>query len=188
MPGNNLQSTTVEHDVAFWHIPEYRASLRTALSVVFVLMATVALSGCAIGNVGTLATKVERNGNVSTIDMYSIGLHLRTRSDDSGAHLGYSHRKYVFDSKSTLEQGWYFFKAPLPDREAVAQDLITVGIELSIVEPVTGIMFGYSHNKLHTRTPIDRSVYVQFDRNNTRVVKIQYCKEDEPCEIKLPSH
>lgn len=185
---SRLQSTTVEHEDAFWHRPEYRASLRTFLGVVFVLVGILVLSGCAIGNVGTLASKVERNGNVATVDMYSIGLHLRTRSDDSGAHLGYSYRQYVFDSESTLEQGWYFFNAPLPERESVAQDLMTVGIELSIVAPVAGITLGYCHNKLHTRTPVDGSVYVQFDRNNTRVVNVQHCKKDEPCKIKLPSH
>ncbi|MFQ3234972.1 MAG: hypothetical protein ACI9C4_000525 [Paraglaciecola sp.] len=188
MLSSRLQRTLLERKNAFWHTCEYRASLRTALGVVVVLMAIVLLNGCAIGNVGTLASKVERSGNVSTVDMYSIGLHLRTRSDDSGAHLGYSHRQYVFDSESTLQQGWYFFKAPLPEREAVAQDLMTIGVELSIVAPVAGITLGYCHNKLHTRTPVDGSVYVQFDRINTRVVNVQYCKEDEPCKIKLPSH
>ncbi len=188
MPSSELQSTTVEHEETCSHIPEYRAFLCKTLAVVLVLLATLVLSGCAIGNVGTLAAKVERNGDVSTVDMYSIGLHLRTRSDDSGAHLGYSHRKYVFDSESTLERGWYFFKSPLPDREAVAQDLMTVGIELSIVAPVAGITFGYCHNKIHTRTPVDESVYVQFDRIDTRVVKVKYCKKDETCKINLPSH
>ena len=120
--------------------------------------------------------------------MYSIGLHLRTRSDDAGAHLGYSHRKYVFESQSTLEQGWYIFKTPLPDREAIGQDLMTFGIELSIIAPLEGITFGYSRNQLYTRIPIDRSVYVQFDSNNTRVEKVKYCNEDEPCEIELLSH
>ena len=186
---SRLQSTSVEHEDAFWHRPEYRASLRTGLGLVFALVTILMLSGCAIGNVGTLASKVERSGNVSTVDMYSIGLHLRTLPDDSGAHLGYySHRQYVFDSESTLEQGWYFFKTPLPEREAVAQDLMTVGIELSIVAPVAGITLGYCHNKIHTRTPVDGSVYVQFDRNNTGVVNVQHYKKDEPCKIKLPSH
>ena len=185
MPSSGAQNTTIDHDGAFRHIAEYRVPLCTALGRLLILLATVVLNACAIGNVGTLAAKIERAGNVSTVDMYSIGLHLRTRADDSGAHLGYSHRKYVFDSESTLEPGWYFFKAPLPDHEAVAQDLMTVGIELSTVAPVAGITFGYSHNRLHTRTPVDESVYVQYD-NNTRVVKVEYCKEEGPCEIKLP--
>ena len=188
MSSSGLQNTLVEHEDTFWNMPECRAALLSGLGAVLVLLVTLVLSGCAIGNAGTLASKVERNGNVSTITMYSIGLHLRTRSDDSGAHLGYSHRKYVFDSESTLEQGWYFFNAPLPERESVAQDLMTVGIELSIVAPVAGITLGYCHNTLHTRTPVDGSVYVQFDRNDTRVVNVQHCKKDEPCKIKLPSH
>jgi hypothetical protein len=187
MSSSGVQNATAKHDGTCWHIAKYRAPLCTALGMVFILIATVLLSACAIGNVGTLAAKIERAGNVSTVDMYSIGLHLRTRTDDSGSHLGYSHRKYVFDSKSVLEPGWYFFKVPLPNHEAVAQDLMTVGIELSTVAPVAGITLGYSHNRLHTRTPIDESVYLQYD-NSTGVVKVEYCIEDGPCEIKLPSH
>ncbi len=188
MPLAGLKVLKSDTKALFGMLPDTETSLCWVLGVVLVFVATVTLSACAIGNVGTLVAKVERTGNVSTIDMYSVGLHLRTRPDDSGAHLGYSHRKYVFDSGSTLELGWYFFNAPLPNREAIAQDLMTVGIELSTVAPVAGITLGYSHNKLYTRTQVDESVYVQYDSNNTRVVKVEYCKEDGPCEIKLPLH
>lgn len=188
MPLARLKALQSDTKAPFGILPDSEASICAALGLVLVLLATVALSGCAIGNVGTLAAKVERTGNVSTVDMYSAGLHLRTRPDDSGAHLGYSHRRYVFFSDGTLEPGWYIFKAPLPDREAVAQDLMTVGIELSTVAPTAGITLGYSHNRLHARVPVDESVYLQYDRNNTRVVKVEYCKEEAPCEIILPSH
>ena len=167
-------------------LADTEVSLCTVHRVILVLLAAAVLNACAIGNVGTLAAKVEQTGKVTTVDMYSVGLHLRTRFDDLGTHLGYSHRRYVYVSESTLEPGWYIFKAPLPDREAVAQDLMTVGIELSTVAPVAGVTFGFSHNKLHARVPIDESVYIQYDRNNTRVVKVEYCNEEEPCEIITP--
>jgi hypothetical protein len=158
------------------------------LGATLALLASTALSACAIGNFGTLAAKVERTGNIDAVELYSAGLHLRNRPDDLGAHLGYSHRRYVFVSDGTLVPGWYIFKAPLPHGEAVAQDLLTVGIELSTVAPVAGITIGYSHDRLRARVPVEDSVYVQYDRNNTRVVKVEYCKEEAPCGITSPSH
>lgn len=151
------------------------------------LVVSVALSACAIGNVGTLAARVERTGNVSAVHLYSAGLHLRTRPDDSGAHLGYSHRTYVFVSDGTLLPGWYFLKVPSPQRDAVAQDLMTVGIEISTVAPLAGVTLGYSHSRLHARVPADESVYVEYDGTNTDVVKIQFCREEDACGITLPS-
>ena len=172
----------------FWVMPAAQSTLCPALRLALVLMVTAALGACAIGNFGTLAARVERSGNMATVDMYSAGLHLRMRADDSGAHLGYSHRRYVFVSTGQLEPGWYIFRAPLPDREAMAQDLMTVGIELSTVAPTAGITLGYSHDTIRARVAVEESLYIQYDLDNTRVVKVDYCQEGGPCEIALPSH
>jgi hypothetical protein len=161
--------------------------MHLALTVALVLTVSAVLSACAIGNVGTLAAKVERNGDVSVLDLYSVGLHLRTRPDDFGAHLGYSHRTYVFVSDDTLNPGWYFLRVPSLRRDAVAQDLMTVGIEYSAVAPLAGFTLGYSHDRLHARVPADESVYIEYAGGDTRVVRLEYCREEEPCEITLPS-
>lgn len=104
-------------------IPEGTGSF--AGSVVLTIAMSAVLSACAIGNFGSLAAKVAQNGDVSTLDLYSVGLHLRTRPDDLGAHLGYSHRTYTSVSDGTLDPGWYFLRVPSPHGEAVAQDLTT---------------------------------------------------------------
>jgi hypothetical protein len=161
--------------------------MRLAPKVALLLAVGAALSACAIGNVGTLAAKVERNGAVSVLDLYSAGLHLRTRPDDQGAHLGYSHRAYVFVSDDTVNPGWYFLQVPSPRRDAVAQDLMTVGIEFSTVAPLAGVTLGYSHNRLYARVTADESIYIGYAGSDTRVVSLQYCGKEEPCEITLPS-
>ena len=165
--------------------PETTSSF--ALSVVLTIAMSTALSACAIGNLGSLAAKVAKNGDVSTLDLYSVGLHLRTRPDDLGAHLGYSHRTYVFESDETPDPGWYFLVVPSPRRDAVAQDLTTIGIEVSTVAPLAGITLGYSHNSLYARIPADESVYVEYADANNRVIRLRYCREDEPCEISVLS-
>ena len=56
----------------------------------------LALGGCAVGRNGTLAAQVQHDGTLTTVAVYSVGLHLRTRSDDLGAHLGLARRASVF--------------------------------------------------------------------------------------------
>ncbi len=164
-----------------------RLNLLVTKVAFFVLVVSGALSACAIGSVGTLAAKVERSGDVSVMDLYSAGLHLRTRPDDLGAHLGYSHRTYVFVSDDTLNPGWYFLRVPSPHRDAVAQDLMTAGIEYSVVAPLAGVTLGYSHSSLHARVPADESVYIEYAGIDTHVVRMRSCRKEEPCEITLPS-
>jgi hypothetical protein len=160
---------------------------RLAFKVALLLAVSAGLIACAIGNVGTLVAKVERNGDTAVIELHSVGLHLRTRSDDLGGQFGYSRRTYVFVSDDTVDAGWYFLHVPSPQLDAVAQDLMTVGIEFSGVAPLAGITLGYSHNRLHARVSADESVYIEYAGSGTRVVSSQYCREEEPCEIAVPS-
>jgi hypothetical protein len=146
----------------------------------------LALAGCAVGPVGTLAAQVERAGTVTTLDIYSVGLHLRTRADDPGAHLGLSRRISVFADDTALQPGWYLFAVPSPPQQALAQDLRTLGIDLSAQAPLAGLSIGYSHNRLQVRLPADASVYIAFARGGQRIVHITSCSETTPCT--LPTH
>ena len=157
-----------------------------ALALALVPAAGVLLSGCAVGNIGTLAAKVELHSSTATLDLYSVGLHWRTRPDDLGGHLGYSRRTYVFAVDTTLAAGWHLIRVPLPQTEAVAQDLLTIGIEFSAVAPLAGLTLGYSHGGLMARVPADASIYIAYAGSNRRVVALRICKEEEPCELSLP--
>ena len=70
---------------------------------------------------------MQRAGTVTTLDVYSVGLHLRTRADDAGAHLGLARRTSVFADDPALQPGWYLFAVPSPAQSALAQDLVTLG-------------------------------------------------------------
>lgn len=143
---------------------------------------SAALSGCAIGSVGTLAAHVQRHDNVSVLSIYSVGLHVRTQADDPGAHLGYSRRTYFFAVDDMLASGWYFLRAPSPERSAFAQDLMTLGIDLSTTAPDAGLSVGYAHTRLFARVPIDASVHIQF-RSDLRIEKFSTLPEESSCAI-----
>ena len=148
-------------------------TLLTALCTVF--------SGCAVGNFGTLAAIVERRDTVSVLSVYAVGLHVRTRADDRGAHLGYSRRVYVFAADDTLQPGWYFVRVPSPARSAFAQDLTTVGIDLSVVSPESGLSLGYVHTRFLARVPYDACVVIGYGGTGLGITQFHSFAEDAAC-------
>lgn len=144
-----------------------------------------ALGGCAVGGVGTLAANVQRRDTLSVLSVYSVGLHFRTREDDLGVHIGYSKRTYSFIADDTLEPGWYFLSVPSPSRSAVAQELMTVGMDLSAAAPEAGFALGYVHTRLHARVPSDASMLIEYVGSDLRVDRLQTCGEKNACDIPL---
>ena len=140
-----------------------------------------ALSGCAVGSFGTLAANVESRDTVSVLSVYSVGVHLRTRADDPGGHIGYSKRSYVFVADGTLAPGWYFLSVPSPARSAYAQDLTTIGLELSAAAPIKGISLGYAHTRLLARMPSNACVLIEYVGPDLQVGKLKTCEEDTVC-------
>lgn len=143
------------------------------------------LSGCAVGNVGTLAANVERHDAVSVLSVYSVGLHLRTRGDDPGAHFGVSKRSHVFVGDDMPTPGWYFFRVPSPAREALAQDLTTFGVDLSTTAPAAGISLGYVHTRLIARVPSSADMLIEFVGHDLRIEKVKTCEENTACTLLL---
>ena len=142
-----------------------------------------ALSGCAVGSIGTLAANVERHDTVSVLSVYSVGLHLRTRADDPGAHIGYSKRSHVFVADDTLASGWYFLNVPSPARSAFAQDLTTIGVDLSPAAPTAGISLGYVHTRLFARVPSNACVLIEYVGSELRINKLQTYEENTVCVV-----
>lgn len=145
-----------------------------------------ALSGCAVGSVGTLVANVERRDTASVLSVYSVGLHLRTRPDDPGAHIGYSKRTYVFIADGTLAPGWYFLSVPSPARSALAQDLTTIGVDLSPAAPTAGLSLGYVHTRLLARVPWNACVLIEYFGSEMRINKLQTCEENTCAMHELP--
>lgn len=140
-----------------------------------------ASSGCAVGSFGTLAANVERRDALSVMSVYAVGLHVRTRADDRGAHFGYSRRVYAFPADDTLQPGWYFLRVPSPDRSAFAQNLMTFGIDISVAAPDAGLSLGYSHTRLLARVPLDACVVIGYAGAGLGIARIQTFAEDAAC-------
>lgn len=143
----------------------------------------IAINGCAIGSYGLLAAKVRVHGDVATIATQSIGLQLRTRADDRGAHFGYSNRTYVVprDQAPRVSPGWYLFRIPDVPAPALSVQSSTYGIEWSLNEPVAGISIGYAYTDIFARLPLDGSMLYMIDNRHGEVVSYTYCVGGEKC-------
>jgi hypothetical protein len=153
-----------------------RQALLLALAVV-----SATVSGCAVGNVGTVAAHVQRGPTVSIVSVYSIGLHLRTQADDAGAHLGFSRRTHVFAADNELQPGWHFLRVPSPAHRAIAHDVTTLGLDLSTGMPAPGIALGYHRSRLLASVPADACVRIDYAGADLRIARIQHCSEVLPC-------
>lgn len=142
--------------------------------------ASSVLCGCAVGRFGTLAAHVQLRGDLSDVTVYSIGLHLRARNDDPGAHLGFSKRIYTFAGADLSPPGWYVLRVPLPACTAVAQDLSTFGIDLATAPPAGGLSLGYVHTQIFARVPPDASVLIQYGPG-LRIDKLSTLTETTSC-------
>lgn len=145
-------------------------------------LAVSCVSGCAVGNFGTIGAQVKDFSGGQTVEMHVVGLHLRTRLDDAGGGFGYSGRTYVFNDTS-LASGWHFFHVPLPHTEAVALARRSLGVEISTVEPVSGLTVGYEHTRLRARVPTDSSVYLEYDESASGIAEYIQCKGHVPCDL-----
>lgn len=145
------------------------------------VLAVSCVSGCAVGNFGTIGARVKDFSGGQIVEMHVVGLHLRTRLDDAGGGFGYSGRTYVFNDTS-LTSGSHFFHVPLPHTEAVALARRSLGVEISTVEPVSGLTIGYEHTRLRARVPTDSSVYLEYNESASDIVEYIQCKGHIPCD------
>lgn len=145
----------------------------------------VGSGGCAVGGVGTLLAHVEPRETVSVLSVYSLGIHLRQRDDDPGAHVGYSRRTYTFAGRMDAAPGWHVMRVPAPTDSAIAQDLLTVGIDLTATAPEAGLTLGYLHTRLLARMPVDGDQVVEYTGAELRIHPLPTCSKDTPCATPL---
>jgi hypothetical protein len=154
-------------------------SLRLAAS----LAVATATGGCAVGSYGTMAAHVQHRETVTFLSVYSVGFHLRTREDDPGAHVGYSRRTYSLPADDSLSAGWHFLSVPSSRFGAIAQDLTTLGLELSFARPDRGLTLGYARQRLFARVALDDSVLIEYAGPDLRVVGFKTCQEAASCFV-----
>ena len=110
------------------------AGVPSRIRAALLLGASLVTSACALDQMGAIASSVHRADGAWVVDVYSLGGYVRSRADDPGLQLGFGRRSYVFDLRDDQElvTGWHFFSVDLLDRQAVATDSWTVGLEMGL--------------------------------------------------------
>jgi hypothetical protein len=131
------------------------------LRSVLIACALLALSGCAVDNVGLLASRVTSAEGAWVVDVYSAGAYLHTRADDPGLQLGASRRSYVFDKRDEheLTPGWHYFTAPLPDRPSYARDSRSYGLDTTFARNDMSFTLGLRATTVMARVAADDSQF-----------------------------
>jgi hypothetical protein len=126
-----------------------------------VACALLALSGCALDDVGLLASRVTSAEGAWVIDVYSAGAYLHTRADDPGLQLGAGRRSYVFDKRDEYEltPGWHYFTAPLPDRPSYARDSRSHGLDMTFASNDISLTLGLRATTVMARVAADDSQF-----------------------------
>ena len=148
------------------------------------------ITGCAVGNVGSLAAHVTQADGATVVDLYAVGLSLRTAPDDRGLQLGFGKRTYVFPdppctpTTESLQPGWYYFVVPLPDTAAVAIDSRHLGVDVPLGPVEFGITIGLQHTVLMAYLPSDRSLTMRLSYFSGQPARtyLRIHTQGEPCE------
>lgn len=171
MPAHNAKSGFINYILA-----KFVFAISLAVCV-----ATVS-SGCSVGRYGTVAAHVTHLRGATHLSVHSLGLHLRTRDDDAGVHIGYAQRIYVFPSIENVAAGWHFLVVPFPEKESFAQDLRTYGVDLLLSAPDLSLSLGYTRTQLLARIPLNADILIEYANPGSHVVAITTtCSERTPC-------
>jgi hypothetical protein len=152
---------------------------------VTVALLSAALSGCAFDNVGFLAGKVTSASDAVVIDVYQVGVHLRTRAEDAGVSLGVAQRTYVYsvDQAGSIPAGWHYFIVPMPDERAEVLDTRNLGVEIRATAPEASVTIGYRQTTILANVPSDASIILRatYDSSDRSRTRLQYCREGRTC-------
>lgn len=158
--------------------------VRVCLRVSATLL-SAALSGCAFDNVGFLAGKVTPASDAVVIDVYQLGVHLRTRPEDAGVSLGVAQRTYIYsvDQARSLRAGWHYFIVPMPDERAQILDTRNIGVEIRATAPESSVTIGYRQTTILANVPSDASIILRavYDSRDRSRIRLNYCREGKIC-------
>ncbi|MGB0713537.1 MAG: hypothetical protein ACPGUC_08265 [Gammaproteobacteria bacterium] len=124
------------------------------------LLLSTGLTGCAVGNVGTLSATVVRADEATVVDVRSLGLHLRLDPPDWGLSIGSSRLTYVFPPGTTdaPPPGEYIGLIPKPAATPLVFSARTLGLDLKFTPPLSALTLGAERYTLLANIPADRSV------------------------------
>lgn len=166
---------------------------------VLVIGVSILGSGCAIGDYGSLVSRYTHTKTATVMDVYSLGLQMRTFQHDRGATLGYRRSSYIFiqdnssakanvqncwmafswpgdaeNDASDIKTEWCLFQSPTLDTEILTRASTSAGIELQYTKELKRLNMGY----------LDQTITVGPKTNESIVYKLDYTR-NEPKKTKV---
>jgi hypothetical protein len=141
-------------------------------------------SGCSVGNYGVIAARVVNADGALVVDVYSVGVNLRTRVDDPGITVGASRRSYIFaPDRADLDEGWHYLRVSMPDRPSVAQETESIGFDVRSGSPGLSFDLGYSETAVLARADRGSSLTMQIDYQPAQpsLTRLRYCEGNDRC-------
>ena len=122
------------------------------------------LGGCAFNSIGLVAARQTDVPGAKVVDIYSLGVHLRTWNHDPGLSFGVNKRSYVFPSLSedTVKTVWYYGAVRWPKVEPVFTHSRNFGLELNGGMPEIGLTLGYRNRAMLTHIGNNTSIAMQL--------------------------
>lgn len=125
----------------------------------------LALSGCASGEAGMVASRTTSTPHALVVDAYTLGVSASLNPNTAGGNIGYRHTAYLYTHRpGDPESGtgrWIFFRTPLPRREPVAIAIETGGLDLPLNSSSAGFGFGLQ-NHFFMRIPVTQSAVIRL--------------------------
>lgn len=146
----------------------------------YLLVFAAFASGCSFNNYGLLFARITQAQGARVLDIYNLGIHLRSRNEDPGVTFGLSKRSYVYpDTFSQLpEPGYHYFFVGMPPEQAIAQDARIFGLEASTRNADWSLTLGYSGTTILARASSDSNGFLDlsYQPSDPLETKLKYCE------------
>ncbi len=148
--------------------------MRFIKQTVLLGLVSLLLTGCSVGNMGTLMSRKTFTDTATVLEVYSLGLQLRPEAFDRGASFGVRHAAYIFpctNAKTGADEGkgWEWFRFKWPDAEdPVTRTNSTWGVEAQTMPEMNRLSAGYQ----------DQVVTIDRHPEESKLVRISYNRSD----------
>lgn len=142
-------------------------------------------TGCTCGGFGTLAARRTLTPSAEVVEVYAVGLQLRSTVFDGGATAGWRRAIYFYPreasegaegkSEELPQPSWSWFKVNLPSSSPAVRGNTTVGMELQATKEIQRLAVGYQDQLLTLGPRPDQSQTFDFYyvRTNPALTRLQ---------------
>jgi hypothetical protein len=166
------------------------ARARRAGGALIALAFAFAASGCAVDNRGAVIGRITHADGALVADLYSVGIHLKTRAGDAGLVLGYSRTSYVFARSmddAQIAENWHTFAVPLPAASPKVLHLESAGVSAHRNHGLIGLTVGYRAYTILARAHAasHEGLSVTYRPDQPSHTRMRNCEGSKPCKEML---